>query len=520
MTFLASLFGDQDRQEIPILELVQLWVQLEEEKDPLKWDENLFSETAKNDFTYHLLASLAQLSMRVFQVDFETMRLGLSDSDEIGLPFSYTAYLKHFEQDASAFQKISVDYPVLFQWMKERVANWKNNIREFILRFREDRLQLSDRFNHGIDFGKVIGIAHMNSKPYIGGQHVLELQFERGRAIFYKPRSVGMDELFCDFLEMVNAHRVMNQLKAPKTWSRGEYGWVEKIDHLPCERTSQVEDYYRRSGILLCFLYFFRGIDFHCENIIAHNEHPVLIDFETLFCPELHLNLNSENEVNKRYSVQTTSMLPFLFSYGNTNKRVHDISGLGGEKSRTRRMLKPNFNQVILKQSYMHAADYVDYVIAGFRQGYQFMQSFGKNILVKEGWLHRFSENRVSVSIRPGWVYRHLIHQIQGFDGLRKKSSQLKVLSVLDAFLEKGGNNHLHPVLEEEKRALMKCEFPLFHTYPNSEDLYVYENVIVKNAFKKTGVELVLQALNTMSHEECEQQVSIIKESFSSVYPK
>ena len=64
---------------------------------------------------------------------------------------------------------------------------------------------------------------------------------------------------------------------------RGDYGWVEYVEHRSCASDEEIRRYYRRTGNFLCLVYALNGSDFHFENMIADGEHPVPIDLETIY---------------------------------------------------------------------------------------------------------------------------------------------------------------------------------------------------------------------------------------------
>lgn len=66
-----------------------------------------------------------------------------------------------------------------------------------------------------------------------------------------------------------------------KYLSRPTYGWEENIENKSCNTKEEIERYYFRLGIHLFLGYALGATDLHGENIVAHGEHPVIIDMET-----------------------------------------------------------------------------------------------------------------------------------------------------------------------------------------------------------------------------------------------
>ena len=83
-----------------------------------------------------------------------------------------------------------------------------------------------------------------------------------------------------------------------KCLSRPTYGWEENIENKSCNTKEEIERYYFRLGIHLFLGYALGATDLHGENIVAHGEHPVIIDMET-YPGYITKNSGSSNQ-NKR----------------------------------------------------------------------------------------------------------------------------------------------------------------------------------------------------------------------------
>ena len=68
---------------------------------------------------------------------------------------------------------------------------------------------------------------------------------------------------------------------------RGSHGWVEFIAAQSCQSEDEVQRFCERQGSYLALLHALHAVDFHCENLIAMGEHPVFLDLETLFHPDI-----------------------------------------------------------------------------------------------------------------------------------------------------------------------------------------------------------------------------------------
>ncbi len=99
--------------------------------------------------------------------------------------------------------------------------------------------------------------------------------------VYYKPRNLNIDQGYAQFIDWWNGRSSIIH-KAPRVINKGDYGWIEAINHLECA-ADNIHDYYRRYGSLLAFASVFGTTDLHMENVIAHGDFPVIVDLETLF---------------------------------------------------------------------------------------------------------------------------------------------------------------------------------------------------------------------------------------------
>ena len=85
------------------------------------------------------------------------------------------------------------------------------------------------------------------------------------------------------------------------------YGWCEYVTAKPCQNVKALKRFYKRAGSLLAILHILSGSDIHRENLIAHGEYPVIVDFECLLQPNLSIN---QQQKIQRTLVSQTFFLP------------------------------------------------------------------------------------------------------------------------------------------------------------------------------------------------------------------
>lgn len=446
----------------------------------------------------------------------------------------YDAYITEFLYHKATLKALFQEYPLMEERVYLALVLWVDKIAVFFNRLSADSKDLQTRFGQGSSLTKIHTIKFGLSDPHNGNSSVYELIFDSGRSIFYKPKSLGIDATFTDFLSELIQLGLKPDLRGYQVWDRGSYGWSEKVECKHCLSEVDVEEYYKRAGSLLCLLYLLGGTDIHYENLIANGAYPVIIDLESLLHPQLlHWNLDTFPE-EWQHSVMRVGMLP-NFMFGEMGLKGIDISALGsvgGQKipsfipfwkqSNTDLMhlayVQPVSedakNQVRLQGTNCKIGDYVEPFIASFKTTYEFLQDHRDLLLKKNGWLDKLSRYPVRYICRPTRLYLKLQQQLLDPSCLRDKASQKEILDILPRYLLENDNAHLFPLVEEESRAMKQGDIPFFQIYPKSKDLFHNGKAMISNVAKETSYESVKRLIENMSPEKCADQIELIRQSF------
>jgi len=315
----------------------------------------LLSESAYLTLERSLLDKLLNLSGKTLEYEFTRSRplgqtilnvLGQSSTDKAQIKVQYDAFVQKLLQDGllTFFQT----YPVLGRLMAVAIDFWVEATAAFLQSLKADLLEIKQIFkpeqsserelgitNDGL--GKVIEIQSSLSDPHNGGTTVIAITFECGLKLVYKPKDLGAEAAYTQFLDWCDRQDIPLPFKVSKVCDRKTYGWVEYVEHLPCEDEAAAQRFYQRAGMLLCLLYALRVVDCHRENLIANGEHLVLIDMETLMHQEVNLIAElpeataAEASVTLQLSesVLRTGLLP-RWEFSKDNRLAYDVSALGG----------------------------------------------------------------------------------------------------------------------------------------------------------------------------------------------
>lgn len=221
-------------------------------------------------------------------------------------------------------------YPVLARYVQIALDFWLDNSIEILTRLADDYQLISEAF--GLSAYDRLMSCDSSGDTHALGRAVAILTFESGEKLVYKPRGLGLDVRYQEFLSWFSdlpcgiRHRTLSIL------DRADYGWVEYAKPIPASSDEEFNEFYRRLGSLICLLHVLYGVDIHFENIVSAGGYPIVVDVETLFHPEVTLNdCRSASDAVRaqiRASVMRIGVLPRpTATMGGAT--VFDISAIG-----------------------------------------------------------------------------------------------------------------------------------------------------------------------------------------------
>lgn len=493
----------------------------------------LLSESAYLTLEFNLLYRLLNISGKTLEYEFVRSRplgqnllnlLRRSTTDSTQAKVQYDEFVEKLLQDGllSFFQS----YPVLARTIATAVDLWVEATADFLQRLKADADEIIRVFYPNCSqivpttpLRKVIEIKPSLSDPHNGGNTVIALTFECGLKLIYKPKTLGVEAAFTQFLEWCNRQGLPLEFKVLKVCDRQTHGWVEYVEHLPCENREAAQRFYQRSGMLLCLLYALRVVDCHRENLIANGEHLVLIDMESLMHQEVNLIADlqeateADTTVNLQFadSVLRTGLLP-RWEFGKNKRIAHDISALGSVE-------EPNApistNVPILNGVPLSPNDYLNEIVAGFEMMYRFLIEKREILLSDDSPLAALQNQRVRFIFRPTKVYWAILQKSFSPQCLRDgidRSIELDIL--VRAFLIAPEKPNAWPIFHAEMQAMEQLDIPYFAAYPNSYDLTIGVGQPIERYFKAPSYQQVLTQLQNLDETDLGQQIEIIKGSF------
>ncbi|XWK89924.1 MAG: type 2 lanthipeptide synthetase LanM family protein [Phormidium sp.] len=504
----------------------------------------LLSHSAYFTLERNLLNQLLNLSGKTLEYEFARSRplgqnllnlLRQSTGDRAQIKVQYDAFLHKVLQDGML--NFFHNYPVLGRLIATAIDFWVEATAIFLQRLQTNLNEIQQVFNPEKNslskLGKVIKIKPALSDPHNSGDTVIALTFESGLKLVYKPKSLGAEVAYTQFLEWCNQQGIPLHFKVLKVCDYQTHGWVEYVEHLPCEDEAAAKRFYQRSGMLLCLLYALRVVDCHRENLIANGEHLVLIDMETIMHQEvnplaqLQEETEAETTVNFHFadSVLRTGLLP-RWEFGKNKRLAYDTSALGsveaqitapteehGEPKDLQFSIPPNIP--ILNNFPLSPNDYLSDIITGFEQMYHFLREKRENLLASNTPLLLMKNQRVRFIFRATRIYWTILQKTFAPQFLRNgidRSIELDILA--RAFLVTNQKPEAWSIFHAELKAMEQMDIPYFAASPDSLALTIGVDKPIEQYFKESSYQEVISQLQALNETNLAQQTEIIKGSF------
>ncbi|MCP4217844.1 MAG: type 2 lantipeptide synthetase LanM [bacterium] len=429
------------------------------------------------------------------------------------------------------------EYAVLAVLISQAIESWIECSLKFIERLKTDWQKIRNTFQIKDETCKVLLLKPYLSDLHNGGYSVMAFTLSSGISLVYKPRDVAVETAYYDLLEWFNNKKIELPFKTLAVLNKNTHGWVEYIGPKMCDSQKDRANYYLRAGRILFILYGLYGKDFHCENIIAGKDQPVVVDLETLFHPEPcdPLQFQKKTAIRKQSisdqqftnSVLRTDFLPQQnFDYYDMD---FDISGLAAlSKQRTSFMvpdwknintddmdygLSPyhldNFYNIPRGENEQTSPqNYVEHIIAGFKALFQILKMNRREFLSATGPLARFKSLKTRFLFRPSKVYGSLMYKCLQPDFLRDglaRSFQFEAL--YRKALSKQEKPKWWALIKEEKKALHKMNVPYFSTKTDSD---ILETSGAGPCIAESGYSLASARLKEIDEEDLSEQISLI----------
>ncbi|WP_101723597.1 type 2 lanthipeptide synthetase LanM [Eggerthella timonensis] len=481
------------------------------------------SEKAKANIMECLANRLLSIAVKVFVLELNRMKQeGALSGDTAEARFeSFIA----IAGSKSNLKGLYCRYPAMTRKLVVATEYYTSFVNSFFEHLTETWSSIEDTFFHGARKLCIEELAMEQGDTHAKGKSVVVIRFNEG-SIVYKPRNLKIERCFDRIVQYFNDSEMILDIKMPSSIYKNDFTLSEFIEQKPCVSKEEVERYYIRYGQLLAMMYLCNGSDMHYENIISNAEYPIAVDLETLFnTPTGYENDDLyDNRITTeiRTSVVSSIMLPQktqldakgnsidmsgLSGYGQTiSKKDYIPKDLNTDNARFELgnvSIGESKNGVYYNDLRIDYSEYVGQIVDGFKR---VMSCF---LASKDDYIEL-------VRSLPDYAIRLLFRdtgKYMQFLLFTRHPSCLVDFAEVEKVLE---NLYTHPVSNKriaqlEYRDMLFDNVPIFYAHLDSRNVESSAGDIVKDALMSTPREAVIEKLQSISIENVEKQIGIVK---------
>jgi|GEM_PF-7043963 len=393
---------------------------------------------------------------------------------------------------------------------------------EILEHLETDYSQIIKTFCHGRDFGDIREVSFMGD-AHNRGKKTARVEMDNGVTVHYKPHCLQNSQRYQEIYAYLCKKAGISCIEQ-RYLIRDTYGWEKHIEWQCCHTEEEVRRYFFRMGIHLMLGYTLGVTDLHGENVMAHGEHPVIIDLET--CPG-YIIQTEESSVRRKTetllakSVLHTGILPVLtwgagkeaviLSAVNTGKIVTPFRVPAVKKAETSEMyidyqpveFEIKENTLKINDKIVNAYEYAGNLEQGFRFAYE-------KVLTDKAiteMLEAFYDTGARVILRHTQQYSmyRFLSWHPDYVGERKRRAQL-----LQVMHREGETETQKKIHDYEIQDLLENDIPCFHTEGRERCIYTGDGKSVKDYFPVSPYESWKIHMKHLGKKDCQYQCDLI----------
>ena len=354
------------------------------------------------------------------------------------------------------------------------------------------------------------------------------------KKLVYKPKNLDISKAFETFVDWYVGKSGMLDIKIPKGIYKENYAYNEFVEKIYCRSEKEVERFYTRYGYLVAICYLLSINDLHLENIIAHGEHPVIIDLETLFqVPSQVEGESAYIDMVKRLeneSVGASMLLPKQTRLGGKESiNLSALDGKGGELSGE-----------YLAPKNVDTADFHFENIKGHFPAGDNIPQYGKNkdvdvsqynLVIVEAFeqfmkfiLEHKSEALKTLEVFKGKKIRALLKATERYASMIRYANHPRYNSDMKYRERLMMNIWAYPyrdkrVIKSEVKDMLFNDIPIFFTYTDSLDVIDSRGYEYPDFYTMSGYEASRRKLLMLTEKEIKLQKTIMTLSLGIMDP-
>lgn len=345
--------------------------------------------------------------------------------------------------------------------------------------------------------------------------------------VYYKPRPAGNEEFVAAIAGWLGDHvhpGAWLGIKLPVVLDRGDYTWVEQVEHQPLADASDASAYYRRAGHLLGLGYVVNLSDMHHENVIATATHPVPVDLETIMSvpPRTTKHLTAAEAAALQNAMSTPAATGLLPMGASLDELGGNVSGLGADSLRVKRRVLDRIGRSDMR--YVHTVtevhsdtnrpvfngvpvppdEYVDEIVEGFAA---VLRAVNDN---KESLIELLRSHAPNIRVRV--IARMTNDYAVALSGMARLGGAGNVERIV-SLLRKNATGLSESMVDSEEIQLRRWMVPHFWAAADGTTIRDPWGV-ASGELRVAPVQSVLDKIQNVTPGDIDQQVSLIRMAF------
>ena len=479
-----------------------------------------------DNFEDNVLEKMVNMSFRVLVLETQIAKNeGILEGSNGRQRGEY--FCTHLLWDYSYIQELYCVYPELIRLLNQVLKELISYLAEIL----EDYKEIS------LHYGQLENIIWGKGDSHNKGKTVAILVCENGR-IVYKPRSMVMEKKYSELLKWFSEmDEKFMEIASYNVYDLKFGSYMEFVENEACLTEKEVNKFYYRMGELLCILYTLNSKDFHCENIIARRDMPILIDLETLvhstmiFYPDENIIYTAKDMISE--SVIGTALLPTLLQNSKTDDAI-EIGGMGSGKKQkspyktqviesfdtediyirfenkelSQTMNFPKYGEMVIS-----CANYLDTIKSGFQDTYTWICNNKK--LYYQKIQSMFEDLQCRVICKSTNIYTQLLETGLHPDLLHNPYDRQIYLCRLGIIMEQNKEYDNYKIFQYEFEDMKEGDIPYFMT-PCNASRVLHKSIEVPTNYRnrKSIIDSIKFKIDNMGTIDMDRQTALINQSF------
>ncbi|MEU7132732.1 type 2 lanthipeptide synthetase LanM [Streptomyces sp. NPDC046261] len=482
---------------------------------------------------WEALVSLVEAhSFRMMIGEFHAFREGLGLPMTIEGDRALRQFRPHLEQDGSC-QEIAEKYPVLKGRLESILRNSLEAFAELFAAYAEDRpaLRAAGLLGAPGDDDRISTIFISGSDLHNDNRQVIGVRLAGGARMMFKPRALTSDSFVQDLYTAADAHLTYSLRDCiPLSVTIGSHGWQQFVTPMAMDAPDQPARYFYRFGALCAILGSIGASDLHDENVLAHGEHPCVIDTETVMRPDAGVDNDTLPHTlinHAKLSVVSTMLVPVINRSSTIDVLMAGVGVGGDQKSNITRTVIQHIgtdglsvgreaitythkdNVPRLGETQLSATDHYADILRGYFDGLGFVRGDG---VLKV--LDAYPDMPVRILLRATMVYNRFVDAATHPDYLARPEEAQRIFTLLKHFPDYLSPEGIEYVAAQERASLHRGDIPYFVSRSGSTELATHTTSL-SGVYKKTPADFARAGVRSNSERPDLYHRFLLEECFS-----